>query len=204
MPRKIVRFQLRNAFPAKKRILLSPSRGKQFRRFSVLLAGFFRPILLLLQECIARDAFRGLLLRRGMLQKAVVDGQRLGFVFGIHQQVKEHAVVHGSAIRLLAPRVQIPQRLRRFHVRRRFLEHRKVRFDSVLYAVFLKELLGAFQVLVNVCHSCGLPSRMRSACGSAGGAPARFLDYIPWAKGGQKLRAPRCGIVQRTCGSTGG
>src|SRR5215471_10014152 len=78
---------------------------------------------------------------------------------------------------------------------RRLREYRQVRLNGVFHAVFLKELLGAFQVLVDVCHSCGLPSWNRSGGRSAGGARAS----LPKLYTAEKRRAKTLRIVMRNC-----
>src|SRR5207249_308388 len=117
------------------------------------------PVLPLLQESVARHALGSLLSRDGT-QKPVVDSQRFGLVLRIDQQIKQHAVVHRRAIGLVDARVQIAQRLCRFLVLRRFIQHGEIRFDRVLDAILLKEALGAIQMLVDVSgHSFELPLR---------------------------------------------
>src|SRR5208337_138522 len=110
LTRQSVRIELRGAFPAKQRVLASARLAEEFRGFAVLLDGFFRMVLLLLQEGVTRNAFRRLR-RGGMAQKTIVDGQRLGFVLGLDQQVKQVAIVNGRAVWLFHARIEIAQRL---------------------------------------------------------------------------------------------
>ena len=82
----------------------------------------------------------------------------------LDQQIEQQPVVNGGALRLIHSRVEIPQRLRRFLVLRRLIEHGQIRFDSVLDAVLLEESLGAVQMLADVCgHPSGLPLLCLSA-----------------------------------------
>jgi hypothetical protein len=116
-------------------------------------------ILFLLKEGVARDALRRLSGRAGA-QKAVVNGQCFGFIFWVDQQIEKQPVINGGAVRLLHPRVQIAQRLRRFLVLRRLIEHRQIGFDCILDAVLFEESLCAVQMLADVCgHLLGLPLR---------------------------------------------
>src|SRR5215471_20725851 len=66
-----------------------------------------------------------------------------------------------------------------------FLENRQVRFDGVLDAVLLQKPLGAVQMLVDVCHSCGLPLRSPGCSRNAGGA----LASLPKLYTAKKRRA---------------
>jgi len=49
--------------------------------------------------------------RQRVAEETIVNRQRLGFVLGVDQQVKQVAVVDGGAVRLLQPRVKVAQRL---------------------------------------------------------------------------------------------
>src|SRR5439155_5131569 len=175
-------------------IFLPPSHRKKFGGLSILLASLLSAVLSLLQNRVARNALWRLLCS-GVFQKPVIDSQRLGFVLGINQQIKKHSVVNSRPVGLLAAGVEVAQRLCSLHMRRRFLEHGEVRFDGVLNAVLLKELLGTVQMLVDVCHSCGLPLWSLECSRCAGGALASLLNYILRKKSGQKLRRNGCEII---------
>src|SRR6266849_2836016 len=84
------------------------------------------------------------------------------FKFRIDQQIEEHSVVNRGALRLFLPRVQITQRLSGLGMRWRVLQHSKIRVNGILGAVLFEEFLGAFQLLVDVGHSGGLPLRSLS------------------------------------------
>ncbi len=101
---------------------------------------------------------------RAASKKPVVDRQRFGFVARLDQQIEKQTVINRGALRLLHPRVQISQRLRRFLMLRRLIEHGQIRFDGVLDAVLFEESLCAVQMLADVCgHPSGLPLRCLSA-----------------------------------------
>ena len=154
-----VGLELCDSFPAEKRVLIASCGHEKLSRLVVLFDRFVGPVLSLLQESVARHALGSLLSRDGT-QKPVVDSQRFGLVLRIDQQIKQHAVVHRRAIGLVDARVQIAQRLCRFLVLRRFVQHGEIRFDRVLDTILLKEALGAIQLLVDVCgHSFELPLR---------------------------------------------
>ena len=116
-------------------------------------------ILSLLQEGVSSDAL-GRLLPTTHPQKPVVDGERLGLVLGLHEQVKKKPVVNRCPVRLIHPRVQIAERLRGLLMLRHLVQHCEIRLDRVLDAVLLEEALGAIQMLAYVCgHSLRLPLR---------------------------------------------
>ena len=97
-------------------------------------------------------------------QKAIVDGQRLGFVARLDQQIEEQSVINSRALRLIHTRVKITERLRRFLVLRRLIQHGQIGFDRVLDAVLFEESLCAVQMLADVCgHPSGLPLLCLSA-----------------------------------------
>ncbi len=122
LPRELFRVQLRGALPAEQRVFPAPGFREHLRSLGVLLDGFFPAILLLQQKGVAGDAFRGLN-RQRVAKETVVNRQRLGFVLGVDQQVEQVAVVDGSAVRLLQPRVKIAKRLRGLQVLRRAIQH---------------------------------------------------------------------------------
>jgi hypothetical protein len=65
---------------------------------------------------------------------------------------------------LIHARVEIPQRLGRFLMLRRFIEYGQIRVNSVLDTVLFEESLCAVQMLANVCgHPFGLPLPCLSA-----------------------------------------
>src|SRR5581483_610584 len=67
----------------------------------------------------------------------------LFFVARFHEQVEKQAVIDGGAVRLIQPRVQVSQRLRRLRVRGALVQHGQIRLDRVFHAVLLEESLGA-------------------------------------------------------------
>ena len=163
LPAEIFRIELRDALAAKQRVFVTSQAREKFRGLAVLIDGFFRMILFLLQECVPRDAFRRLADGTAS-QKTIVDGQRLGFVARLDQQIEKKSVINRGAVLLVHPRVKISERLRRFLMLRRFIKHRQIRLDSVLDAVLFEESLGAVQMLADVCgHPSGLPLRCLSA-----------------------------------------
>ena len=103
---EVVRFELRNALPAKQRVFVASGRNKKFSGLVVLFNRLVGAVLTLLEESIPRHSL-GSLLRRNGAEEPVVDGQRLAFVLRIDQQIKQHAVIHGGAVRLINARVQI-------------------------------------------------------------------------------------------------
>src|SRR5208337_2539504 len=137
------------------------------------LDGFFRPVLLLLQEGVTRDAF-GRLRRGGMAQETIVDGQRLGFVLGLDEQVKQVAIINRRAFGLFHARIEVAQRLGCLCVQRRLVQNRQVRLDGVLHAVLFEKLLRAFQMLVDVGgHLSDLPLDAALTLDMAGSRLAR-------------------------------
>ena len=176
LPRQVVGFELRDSLPAKKRVLVAPRRYEKLPGLVVLFDCLIRAILALQQEGVARNTL-GSLLRRNGTEEPVVDGQRLGFILRVYQQVKKHAVVDRGAVGLVDARIQITQRLRRFLVLRRFLQHSEIRLNGVFDTILLKEALGAFQMLVDVSgHSFELP--------------LRFLKKLPNWRGPSVPRRP--------------
>ena len=143
LPAQILWVELSDSLPAKQRVFMACRAREKFRGLAVLIDGFFGMILFLLQERIAGDAFRRLCGGTAS-KKTIVDGQRLGFIARINQQIEEQLpVVNGRALRLIHPRIKVAQRLRRFLMLRRLIQHRQIRFDSVLDAVLFEESLCA-------------------------------------------------------------
>src|SRR6266481_8278849 len=158
LPRQIFRIELRKPLPAEQRVFVAVGRREQLRRLAVLLDCFVRMILSLLQEGVPSDAFRRLPTARS--QKPVVNGERLGFVLGFHEQVKKKPVVDCRPVRLIQPRVQVAQRLRGFLMLRHLVQHGEIRPDRFLDTVLLEEALGAIQMFAYVCgHPLRLPLR---------------------------------------------
>src|SRR6266702_4354402 len=102
-------------------------------------------------------------------------------------------LINRRALRLFLTGVEIAERLRGLGVGRRFFQNSEVRIDGILDAVLFEEFLRAFQLLVDVRHSCGLPLRsLGCGCNEKAtrlGLRASPLDYIPSQKRGQKLRS---------------
>ena len=149
LSRQLLRVQLRGALPAEQRVFSASRFGKHLGGLGVLFDRFFPAILLLQQKGVARDAFGGLN-RQGIAQEAVVNRQRLGFVLGIDQQVKQVPVVDGGAVGLLQPRVQVAQRLRGLQVLRGAIQHGEIGLDRVLDAVLLQKFLRPLQLFADV------------------------------------------------------
>src|SRR5439155_1167291 len=163
LPRQVVWLEPSDPLPTKQRVIVAPRRYEKLAGLVVLLDRFVRSILPLQQEGVARNALGGLLCRNGT-KKPVVDGQRFAFILRIDQQIKQHAVIHGSAVGLVDARIEITQGLRRFLMLGCFPEHREIRFDGILDTILLKEALRAIQMLVDVCgHSFEMPLRFLKA-----------------------------------------
>src|SRR5207244_8333121 len=113
-PREVVCLERSEPLPPKQGVILAPRHYEKLAGLVVLLDRFVRSILPLQQEGVARNALGGLLCRNGT-KKPVVDGQRFAFILRIDQQIKQHAVIHGSAVGLVDARIEITQGLRRFN-----------------------------------------------------------------------------------------
>ena len=61
LPRQIIGFDLRDSFQAEECVFVTPRRGEKLRGLAILFHGLVRPVLLLLQKGVTRDALRRLL-----------------------------------------------------------------------------------------------------------------------------------------------
>ena len=154
MPRDGFRVQFGDPFQAGQRIFLPSTARKKIGSKIVLLDGFRHAVLLLQKQRIAGNALRRLL--PAGLQKPAVNGYGLGLIFAFGEKVEERTVIHGGAVGLIQPRVEVAQRLSGFLVRGRLFQHRQIGLNGILDFVPFQEAFGSVQMPADVdCHGRG-------------------------------------------------